>query len=59
MPVLVLWGVSGGATRGGRDVLAVWRQYASDVQGRELPCGHYLAEEMPEEVYGALRTFLG
>ncbi len=59
LPLLVLWGATGGATRGGRDVLAVWREYASDVQGRELPCGHYLAEEMPDEVYTALRGFFG
>jgi haloacetate dehalogenase len=40
------------------DVLGVWRGYASDVRGRALPCGHYLAEERPEETAEELVTFL-
>jgi haloacetate dehalogenase len=55
-PVLVLWS---GREELGRwfDVLDVWRQWADDVRGRALDCGHFLAEEAPEETYEELRTF--
>ncbi|MGH8872454.1 MAG: alpha/beta fold hydrolase [Acidimicrobiia bacterium] len=55
-PVLVLWG---GAGRLGEwyDVLAVWRSWADEVQGRPLPCGHYLAEEAPAETAAELLAF--
>jgi haloacetate dehalogenase len=55
-PVLVLWS---GREELGRwfDVLEVWRGWADDVRGRPLDCGHYLAEERPEEVYEELRRF--
>ena len=39
------------------DVLAVWRDWADDVRGRALDCGHYLAEEAPEETYRELAAF--
>ncbi len=55
-PLLALWG--------GRwfledwyDVLAIWRDWAGDVQGRALDCGHYLPEEAPEETTAELRAF--
>lgn len=56
-PVLVLWSGTGYVGRS-QDVLQVWREYATDVGGQSLPCGHYLAEEMPDETYDALRGFL-
>jgi haloacetate dehalogenase len=40
-------------------VLDIWRDWADDVQGFSLDCGHYLAEEAPDETYAALRQFLG
>jgi len=58
MPVLALWGKTGGASRNASP-LEVWQRYASDLRGRELPCGHFLAEEMPDEVYTELRAFFG
>jgi haloacetate dehalogenase len=55
-PLLVLWA--------GRDeleqwwdVLEIWRGWADDVRGRPLDCGHYLAEEAPNETYAELRAF--
>jgi haloacetate dehalogenase len=55
-PLLVLWA--------GRDeleewwdVLEIWRGWADDVLGRPLDCGHYLAEEAPDETYAELRAF--
>jgi hypothetical protein len=41
-----------------QDVLGVWREYATDVRGQPLPCGHHLPEEMPDETYAVLRGFL-
>ncbi len=49
MPTHVLWGEHGVVHRC-FDVLALWRERASQVTGRSLPCGHYLAEEAPQLV---------
>jgi haloacetate dehalogenase len=38
-------------------VLAIWRDWASDVRGRPIGCGHYLAEEAPEGTYTELFNF--
>jgi haloacetate dehalogenase len=55
-PLLVLWSASGiGATY---DVLRIWEGEADNVRGRALDCGHFLAEERPDEVAAELVTFL-
>jgi haloacetate dehalogenase len=56
-PVLALWGARSHTERT-YDVLAVWREWADDVRGRALDCGHHLPEEAPEETYRELRAFL-
>jgi haloacetate dehalogenase len=56
-PHLVLWSATGYVGRT-QDVLQVWRDYSTDVQGRSLPCGHYIAEELPDETYRILKGFL-
>jgi len=38
-------------------VLAVWREWARDVRGRALDCGHYLPEERPGEVLAEFEAF--
>ena len=58
-PVLVLWGAQGDLEEIFGDPLAIWRDWADDVRGRALGCGHYLAEEAPDETYAALRSFFG
>ncbi|MGE0387417.1 MAG: alpha/beta fold hydrolase [Gammaproteobacteria bacterium] len=58
VPVLVLWG-DRGAARPDDPRLAIWRAWAGEVTGHGLPCGHFLAEEAPDLVVGALREFLG
>jgi haloacetate dehalogenase len=55
-PVLALWSRKGVLQAWG-DVLGTWRPWADDVRGRALDCGHFLAEEAPEETYRELRTF--
>lgn len=56
VPLLVLWGEKGAMERN-YDVLEAWRDRASDVQGKALNCGHYLAEEQPDETASALEDF--
>lgn len=55
-PVLALWS-SRGALEQWYDVLAIWRDWANEVQGHAIDAGHYLAEEAPDETYGALSDF--
>jgi haloacetate dehalogenase len=45
-PLRVLWGEHGAVGKS-FDVLALWRERATDVSGASLPCGHYIAEEAP------------
>ncbi|MEM7226088.1 MAG: alpha/beta hydrolase [Pseudomonadota bacterium] len=56
-PLLVLWGAEGVIERC-YDVLQVWRERADNVTGKALPCGHFLAEEVPEETLSELLSFL-
>ncbi|HLI11408.1 MAG TPA: alpha/beta hydrolase [Alphaproteobacteria bacterium] len=55
-PLLAIWGKKGLMERN-FDVLATWRERFQDVRGRALDCGHFLAEERPEETYRELRDF--
>jgi haloacetate dehalogenase len=57
-PLLALWGEHGFVGRHYEDVLAIWREYATTVDGYALPCGHYLPEEAPEQTSAALLEFL-
>jgi len=56
-PVLALWGAEGFVGRA-YDALEVWREYASDVRGQEVPGGHFPAEEAPDITLAALLDFL-
>jgi len=56
-PLLVLWGEHGVVGKC-FDVLALWRERASNVAGRSLPCGHYIAEEAPHALLDASIPFL-
>jgi haloacetate dehalogenase len=56
MPMLVLWGEKSHVNRSFKP-LEAWRERAHDVRGRMLPCGHYPAEQCPEETYAELRAF--
>jgi haloacetate dehalogenase len=57
-PLLALWGAHGPMHRM-HDVLATWRERASNVSGKALPGGHFLPEELPDQTLGELRAFLG
>jgi len=56
-PLLVLWGRHGTIERCFKP-LNDWAESASSVRGRALDCGHYLAEEAPDELLGELMKFL-
>jgi len=55
-PLLALWGKQA-RLEAWYDTLAVWRQWADDVRGGPIDCGHYLAEERPDETSEALISF--
>lgn len=56
-PLLVLWGARA-VVHELYDPIAVWREWADDVNGEAIDCGHYLPEEAPEATLAALRAFL-
>jgi haloacetate dehalogenase len=55
-PMLALWGAQGRAARRG-SMLDIWRNWATDVQGESLDCGHFLPEEQPEQTVKRLIEF--
>jgi haloacetate dehalogenase len=57
-PVQVLW-AGRGALASWYDTLAVWREWAVDVTGEPLDCGHFMTEEKPAETLAAIRGFHG
>jgi haloacetate dehalogenase len=56
-PLLALWGEQGVVHRCFRP-LEEWRRVARDVAGEPLPCGHYIAEEAPEQLLAKVIPFL-
>ena len=56
-PLMVLWGEQGVINRCFQP-LVEWRRVARDVTGEALPCGHYIAEEAPEELLPRIVPFL-
>lgn len=58
LPLRILWGAEGTVGRC-FDPLAEWRQVATQVSGRALPGGHYLAEELPDLVAEEALAFFG
>ena len=57
-PLMVLWGEKGVVHRL-FDPIEDWRGVANDVRGKALPCGHYLAEEVPAAVLEEFSAFFG
>ena len=51
-PLLALWGGEN------RDLVPAWKRWATDVHGVGLDCGHFMAEEAPDEVVAAMLAFL-
>jgi haloacetate dehalogenase len=53
--ILVLWGEQYGVAKAGP--LKIWANWAEDVRGHSLRCGHFLCEEAPAETAAALFQF--
>lgn len=56
-PLLVLWGDQG-VVHNCFQPLQEWRRVAARVHGEALPCGHYIAEEVPELLLKKIVPFL-
>ena len=56
-PLLVLWGEDGVVHRCFKP-LEEWQRVANDVRGAPLTCGHYIAEEAPEQLLAHALPFL-
>jgi haloacetate dehalogenase len=56
-PLLALWAERGAMARL-YDVISIWKERATRVTGKGLPGGHNLQEDVPDQVYAELRTFL-
>lgn len=55
-PLRILWGEHG-AVGANFDVLKLWQERGVEVSGRALPCGHYIAEELPAELLAEAHHF--
>jgi haloacetate dehalogenase len=58
LPLMVLWGAEGIVGRC-FEPLKEWQQVATDVRGKPLPAGHYIAEEAPDMLLAEVLPFLG
>jgi haloacetate dehalogenase len=56
-PLLVLWGEQG-VVHQCFEPLQEWSKLARNVQGKALPCGHYIPEEAPELLLHQVQLFL-
>ncbi|WP_175561262.1 alpha/beta fold hydrolase [Geodermatophilus obscurus] len=55
-PAQVLW-AGRDALEAWYDTLAIWREWADDVTGRVIDCGHFMVEERPHETLSAIQDF--
>jgi haloacetate dehalogenase len=56
MPLRVLWGERGLVNKCFKP-LEDWQKVAKNVSGRTVPCGHYIPEELPDELISEAITF--
>jgi haloacetate dehalogenase len=56
-PTLVLWAEGDDLPTLYGDVLAVWQDWAPNLNGHGLDSGHHMAEEVPEQLTSDLRSF--
>jgi haloacetate dehalogenase len=52
-PLFVIWGARSHTGTVHGDVLAVWRDYATNATGGSIDCGHYVQEEAPDATFDA------
>jgi haloacetate dehalogenase len=56
-PLLFLWAARDDMEDLYGDPLAIWRDWADDVRGQSIDCGHHIAEEAPAELASQLIKF--
>ena len=56
-PLLFLWAKQDDMEDLYGDPLAIWRDWADDVRGQPVDCGHHIAEEAPAELAALLAGF--
>ena len=56
-PLQVLWGAKA-TVEELYDPVKVWKEWAINVEGKSIDCGHFLPEESPIETYDAIIKFL-
>jgi haloacetate dehalogenase len=56
-PMLVGWSTLDDLEKLYGDVVAIWREWATDVHGVAIHSGHHMAEEAPEDLAGELTAF--
>ena len=56
-PALFLWAAQDDMEDLYGDPLAIWRDWADDIDGYPIDCGHHMAEEAPAEVASYLAKF--
>ena len=58
MPRKLVWGARGHPPERAREFLDIWKQYANNITTSEpLPAGHYMQEEMPDNIYDHYTKF--
>jgi haloacetate dehalogenase len=55
-PTLIVWAGQDDLEKLYGDPLAIWRDWATDLRGAVVDCGHHIAEEAPEELARLLRA---
>jgi haloacetate dehalogenase len=58
-PTLAIWSGTFIGKGKSADPLETWREYALDVSGFPVDCGHFIPEEAPEAIRGPIERFLG
>jgi haloacetate dehalogenase len=58
-PMLVGWSTLDDLEELYGDVVAIWRDWATDVRGVAIHSGHHMAEEAPDELASELLSFFG
>lgn len=56
MPVHVLWGEHG-LVNACFSPIHDWQAVAKEVSGKSLPCGHYIPEELPNDLLSEIKAF--
>ncbi|HTS96819.1 MAG TPA: alpha/beta hydrolase [Streptosporangiaceae bacterium] len=56
-PLLFVWAARDDLEDLYGDPLAIWRDWADDVRGWPIDCGHHIAEESPDELAASLTAF--